>query len=106
MASPTLVGTRVTLRAVRASDAAARRRWGWHRDIERSYGYERDSGPMSEQEAQDWLGGVRAREGSTFRVVETGADLAGVAFLHAVNTQDRRARFEFRAAREHRRHQH
>ena len=38
MTAPTLVGSRVTLRAFRDDDRAARQRHGWHREIERGYG--------------------------------------------------------------------
>lgn len=93
MASPILKGQRVRLRPVEEADAARRRKHGWHRDIERNYGDERQDGPMSTTEAMDWLAGIRAQDSSTFWAVQVEHDLAGVALLHHFREVDRKARY-------------
>ena len=52
--APTLAGPRVTLRAFTDADAAARQRHGWHREIERGYGSDRDVRPMTDDEVEAW----------------------------------------------------
>lgn len=94
MPSPVLTSERVRLRPVEDADAERRRRYGWHRAIERNYGHEHPDGPMSTAEAQDWLAAIRARDSTTFWCVEVDGDLAGVAFLHHVDTTtDLKARY-------------
>ena len=96
MPVPVLSGPRVTLRSVEARDRDSRLRLGWHEVIERNYGHERPTGPMSEREADDWL--VEQRQLSSDRsrfdwVIDVDGDLAGVAFLHSMSEVDRKARF-------------
>ena len=93
MTSPTLIGVRVTLRSAADSDAQARRRWGWHHDIERNYGHDCETRAMTADEAVTWLEEVRRRDSSTFWVIEVSGDVAGVAFLHTVSEVDQKARF-------------
>ncbi|WP_377645199.1 GNAT family N-acetyltransferase [Oryzobacter terrae] len=92
MAAPVLTGRRVVLRPLRPTDAAARRAHGYHREIERNYGSTRGDGPMSEAESLAWLDSALAL-GDTSWVVETGATVAGAAFLHSVRQSDRKAMF-------------
>lgn len=89
---PPAVGA-VRLRAFTAEDAAARRRWGWHRQIERGYGSERKTGPMTAEESRRWADDVTSRPSDTFWAVDADAALVGHAMLHAINHADRRARF-------------
>ena len=93
---PVLSGPRVTLRSVEARDRDSRLRLGWHEAIERNYGHERPTGPMSEREADDWLVEQRQLSNDSSRfdwVIDVDGDLAGVAFLHSMSEIDRKARF-------------
>ena len=92
MPAPVLTGDRVVLRPVEERDRDVRRSFGYHREIERGYGYVRDSGPMSETEAQEWYDGFLARRDEPCWVIEVEGRLAGVVFLHAHEVDDRRAR--------------
>jgi RimJ/RimL family protein N-acetyltransferase len=86
----------VLLRPVRGEDAAARQRMGWHADIERAYGHETASGPMSREEAAQWLDAVRSAEADASRrhwVIDVDGRLIGVASLHSIRADDRKARF-------------
>lgn len=89
---PVLQGGGVRLRPFTLEDAAARRDWGWHREIERNYGVVRATGPMSADEARAWADDVTSRGSDTFWAVEADGQLAGHALLHALNHTDRRAR--------------
>ncbi len=91
---PTLVGPRVTLRAFSPEDVAPRQRLGWHREIERGYGSDRGTGPMSDEEATGWLGHLEAREAAGARcwAIESGGRLAGAVFLSDVREAGRKAR--------------
>ena len=94
MTVPTLVGRWVTLRAFRDDDRVARQRHGWHREIERAYGSDRPSGPMSDDEVVSWVDDLRARtaKGSSCWAIESEGDLAGAAFLTDVREDGRKAR--------------
>lgn len=96
MTTPTLTGSRVLLRAVREEDAAARQSLGWHAGIERNYGHISADRSMTAGEAARWLDAVRAAEADPTRrhwVIETHGRLVGVAFLHSITEEDRKARF-------------
>lgn len=96
MKAPTLTGSRVKLRAVRASDLPARRALGWHASIERNYGHQTPDGPMSDAEARAWFEAERAFQQDEARVhwtVEVDGQLAGATFLHGISEIDRKARF-------------
>ena len=94
MTAPTLVGDRVTLRAFRDDDRAARQRHGWHREIERCYGADTPTRAMTDDEAQAWLGHLAARTaaGATSWAVESCGELVGAAFLSDLREGDRKAR--------------
>jgi len=93
MTAPTLRGPRVTLRPPVDTDAEQRRRHGWHREIERAYGHDRDTGPMSAEEADAWLARLRTADPDTCWVIELSGEAVGVTFLHSLSTADRQARF-------------
>jgi len=92
--APVLVGSDVRLRPFAPADVAARRRQGWHSSIERGYGSDRASGPMTEAEAQAWLADLAARNaaGATCWAVEARGQLAGAVFLFDVRERGRKAR--------------
>lgn len=92
--APTLVGRGVLLRAITSTDTRRRRRHGWHREIEHGYGSDRESGPMSEAEADDWLAGLEARAagGATCWGLECDGDLVGTVLLSDVREEGRKAR--------------
>ena len=92
--APTLTGPRVTLRAFTDADVAARQRHGWHREIERGYGSDRASGPMTDAEARAWVRDLADREarGATCWAVEAGGELAGAVFLADVRENGAKAR--------------
>lgn len=90
--APVLIGDRVVLRPVEERDVEVRRSHGWHREIERGYGVLRESGPMSEAEAQDWYDGLLAHRDATSWVVEVERAAAGIVLLHSPVVEDRRAR--------------
>lgn len=94
MTAPTLVGERVTLRAFRDDDRAARQRHGWHREIERGYGADTPTRAMTDDEVGAWLGhlAARAAAGATTWAVESGGELVGAAFLFDLREGDRKAR--------------
>ena len=92
MPAPVLTGDRVVLRPVEERDIEVRRAYGWHRDIERGYGQARESGPMSEAEAQEWYSGLLEHDDDWW-VIAVDGRVAGITFLHAHDVQDRRARF-------------
>jgi len=94
MTAPTLVGSRVTLRAFVADDRAARQRHGWHREIERAYGEDGLTRAMTDDEVRSWVDHLAARTaaGASCWAVESGGDLAGAAFLHDVREAGRKAR--------------
>jgi len=51
------------LRPVLAEDRDSRQRFGFHAGIERGYGVQRESGPMTDEEADAWYAGlVRAAD--------------------------------------------
>lgn len=91
---PILAGEGLLLRAVRAEDAVARQRHGYHAEIERNYGHADQTRMMSDGEAREWYDSY-AMLGSTHLrwVIEVDGELAGVAFLHSVDEQDHKARF-------------
>jgi [ribosomal protein S5]-alanine N-acetyltransferase len=92
--APTLTGPRVILRAFTDADVAARQRHGWHREIERGYGSDRETGPMTDAEARAWVSELADREarGATCWAVEAGGELAGAVFLSDVREAGRKAR--------------
>jgi len=92
MTAPVLTGDRVVLRPVEERDVEARRSYGWHHEIERGYGYPRETGPMTEAEAQEWYSFALAHHDEASWVVEVEGRLAGVVFLHSLVAEDRRAR--------------
>lgn len=78
------------------SDRDLRRRLGWHSSIERNYGHERASGPMTADEADEWLAEQERLSRDPSRrhwVIEVEGVLAGVVFLHSLSRTDRKARF-------------
>ena len=93
MTSPRINGQYVVLRAAVPDDTEARRRWGWHQGIERNYGHECETRPMSGREAEEWFEAIERRKSSTHWVIEASGSLAGTAFLHSLSRADRKARF-------------
>ncbi len=93
MTSPVLESERVRLRPIEDADAERRRKYGWHRAIERNYGDSRPDGPMSTAEARHWLAAIQSRDSPTFWAIDVEGQLAGVAFLHHVREVDRKARY-------------
>lgn len=91
--APILTGERVILRPVRSDDASVRQRYGWHAGIERNYGRDVQTGPMTPVEAQQWLEAVQAENSDTYWAIEFAGELVGVAFLHSLREIDRKARF-------------
>jgi [ribosomal protein S5]-alanine N-acetyltransferase len=93
---PVLRGERTLLRPVLAKDRDSRQRFGFHADIERGYGVLRDSGPMTDEEADAWYAGlVRAaadRSRATW-AIDVDGELAGLAFLQGIREVDAKARF-------------
>lgn len=94
MTAPTLVGPRVRLRAFRHDDRAARQRHGWHREIERGYGSDCPTRPMTDDEVVAWADHLAAKTaaGATCWAVEADGELAGAAFLGDVREGGRKAR--------------
>ncbi len=93
-AAPTLIGPRVVLRAPSAPDVEARKRLGWHRQIERGYGSSRIDGPATTEEAAEWFRYVSEDlPAETSWVIEVDGALAGITNLHHVSAQDRNAMF-------------
>ena len=94
MTAPTLVGERVRLRAFRDDDRANRQRHGWHCEIERGYGADTPTRPMTDDEAEAWLGhlAAAAARGTTSWAVESDGELVGAAFLSDVREGGRKAR--------------
>lgn len=93
MTSPILTGERVILRPVCSEDALARQRYGWHARIERNYGRDVQTGPMTPVQAQQWLEAVQSENSDTYWAIEFAGELVGVAFLHTLREVDRKARF-------------
>ena len=96
MTTPPLTGSRVLLRAVREEDAPARQSLGWHASIRRNYGHIVEDRSMTTVEAGQWLDAVLAAEADPTRrhwVIEADGRLVGVAFLHSISDDDRKARF-------------
>jgi RimJ/RimL family protein N-acetyltransferase len=94
LATPTLVGTRVTLRAFRDDDVLARRRHGWFHEIERGYGADTDTRPMTQEEVDAWPGHLadRVAAGARCWAIESAGELAGAVFLFDVREDGRKAR--------------
>ena len=101
--APTLTGPRVTLRAFTDADVAARQCHGWHREIERGYGSDRASGPMTDDEVRAWADYLAARTaaGATCWAIESGAELVGAVFLSDVRESGRKARLAIGLSRLH-----
>jgi [ribosomal protein S5]-alanine N-acetyltransferase len=93
MPAPVLTDGRVVLRPVRESDRDERRSHGWHAEIERGYGHVVPTGPMTDEQAQEWYADRLARIDEPVWSIEVDGRLAGVAFLHTHVPEDRRARF-------------
>ena len=89
--APVLKGPRITLRPPQPGDAAARAALGRDPEIARMFGVVLH-GPqtVTEEEAEDWLESLRLKEPGW--VIEVEGQLAGSAFLHGYDAQDRRAR--------------
>ena len=84
------------LRPVLPRDRDSRQRFGFHADIERGYGALRESGPMTDEEADGWYAGVVEAGGDASRAtwaIEAAGDLAGLAFLQGIREVDAKARF-------------
>jgi RimJ/RimL family protein N-acetyltransferase len=94
MTAPTLVGHRVTLRAHRDDDRAARQRHGWHREIERGYGEDTPTRAMTDAEVEAWVDYLAAKTavGAKCWAVECDGELVGHAFLLDVREAGRKAR--------------
>ena len=94
MTAPTLVGHRVTLRAFRDDDRTARQRRGWHREIERGYGSDCPTRPMTDDEVDAWADHLAAKAalGAVCWAVESDGELVGAAFLLDVREAGRKAR--------------
>ena len=94
MTAPTLVGERVTLRAHRDDDRAARQRHGWHREIERGYGSDCETRAMTDDEVEAWADYLAAKTalGAVCWAVESDGELVGAAFLSDVREAGRKAR--------------
>ena len=94
MTAPTLVGARVTLRAFRDGDRTARQRHGWHREIERGYGSDCETRPMTDDEIEAWADYLAAKTaiGAVCWAVEHDGGLVGHAFLLDVREAGRKAR--------------
>lgn len=93
---PVLSGPRVVLRPLAEGDRVGRQRHGWHAEIERCFGEVRGSGPMTDEEAADWYAeSLRMLDDPTCLpwMVEVDGGLVGVAFLHSLRAQDRKARY-------------
>ena len=92
--APTLVGTRVTLRAFRDADRAARQRHGWHLEIERGYGSDCPTRAMTDVEIEAWADHLATTTamGSLCWAIERDGDLIGAAFLLDVREAGRKAR--------------
>lgn len=84
------------LRPVLRTDRDARQRFGFHADIERGYGVRRESGPMTDEEADRWYAGlVRDAEDASRATwaIDADGELAGLAFLQSIREVDAKARF-------------
>ena len=94
MTAPTLVGPRVTLRAHRDDDRAARQRHGWQREIERGYGADTPTRAMTDDEVEAWGAylATKADIGAVCWAVESDGELIGAAFLLDVREAGRKAR--------------
>jgi ribosomal-protein-alanine N-acetyltransferase len=93
---PELVGESVTLRALRPQDRAARQRHGWHAEIERGYGASTVTRAMSDDDVEEWYAHweLAAAEANRIHwVLEFEGGAVGAVFLHAINAEDRRARY-------------
>ncbi len=91
-----LRGELIALRPVVPKDRECRQRLGFHAEIERGYGVLRESGPMTEEEADAWYAGLvetGADATNATWVIEAAGELAGVAFLHSIREVDAKARF-------------
>ncbi len=93
MEPPVLVGARVRLRGVLPSDVTPRQRLGWHSEIERGYGSERGTGPMTDAEAAEWFELMATQDRFLQWVVEVEGEPAGMASLRLLNPVDRKALF-------------
>ena len=96
MKAPTLAGERILLRPVLPADRDARQRFGFHTDIERGYGVLRESGPMTDDEADRWHERLVHEEDDPSRMawaIEAAGDLAGLAFLQRIREVDAKAQF-------------
>jgi ribosomal-protein-alanine N-acetyltransferase len=90
------VGDSVTLRALRPEDRAARQRHGWHAEIERGYGSTTVTRAMGDDEVEQWYAHweLAADEPNRIHwVLDLEGEAVGAAFLHAINAEDRRARY-------------
>lgn len=96
MSAPVLVGESVVLRPIRPADRAARQRHGWHAEIERNYGAQTPTRPMTDDEAAEWYTRWEAVADDTSRihwVMDLEGEVVGAAFLYGILMQDRRARY-------------
>jgi RimJ/RimL family protein N-acetyltransferase len=93
MPAPELTDGRVLLRPLRESDRDERQVHGWHAEIERGYGHVVESGPMSDAQVREWYAAGLAHLDEPSWSIEVVGRLAGVAFLHSLQPEARRARF-------------
>ena len=90
------MGDSVTLRALRPEDRAARQRHGWHAEIERGYGSTTVTRAMGDDEVEQWYAHWELAADDSNRihwVLDLEGEAVGAAFLHAINAEDRRARY-------------
>ncbi|MBM6400664.1 GNAT family N-acetyltransferase [Phycicoccus sonneratiae] len=96
MDAPSLTADPLTLRALRPEDRAARRRHGWHAEIERAYGSSTGTRAMTDDELERWSANWERGASEPNRihwVLDVGGEAVGAAFLHGVDPVDRRARY-------------
>jgi RimJ/RimL family protein N-acetyltransferase len=91
--APELTDDRVLLRPLRESDRDERQAHGWHAEIERGYGHVVESGPMSDEQAQEWYAQGLTHLDDPSWSIEVDGRLVGFTFLHSHEVADRRARF-------------
>lgn len=93
MTAPVLHEGVVTLRPPNRDDRDTRQKHGWWAAIERGFGHVEQDRPMTDAEADAWVERALAEATDTWWVVEVDGEAAGVAFLHHVEPEARRARY-------------
>lgn len=92
--SPRLEGSRILLRELRESDAAARRELGQHPEIARMWGTTMTTARrLTDADTHAWYQANLDRANPYYLIIQYEQRMIGTAWLHSMHHEERRARY-------------